>query len=282
MLSIIICSRNKDISKELKENIQATIGVDYELIVIDNSKNKYSIFSAYNEGERRAKYSYLCFMHEDILYHTIDWGKKVLEHFKNPKIGIIGIAGGHYLPHTPASWLSTSLYSINILQSSSKDGVKTTKHIQCLNYLDGISIEVIAIDGVWFCIPKSLFPTISFDEKNFKGFHFYDVDICLQARQAGYKVLMVSDILLEHFSIGSFTNEWISNATVCYNKWEKYLPQISDIKLKPNNEKTIEYLVNDKFDLLIEINRLVNSKAYRIGKILLKPFSIIKRMLYKH
>ncbi|MDR1610676.1 MAG: hypothetical protein LBS08_04115, partial [Candidatus Symbiothrix sp.] len=42
MISIIICSKNKDISEQLKSNIEATIGVRYELIVIDNSKQDYS------------------------------------------------------------------------------------------------------------------------------------------------------------------------------------------------------------------------------------------------
>jgi hypothetical protein len=50
MISIVICARANDINEALKENIQNTIGVPYELIVIDNGKNEYSIFSAYNKG----------------------------------------------------------------------------------------------------------------------------------------------------------------------------------------------------------------------------------------
>ena len=41
MITLIICSRNSDISNELKRNIAITIGVEYELVVIDNSKNDY-------------------------------------------------------------------------------------------------------------------------------------------------------------------------------------------------------------------------------------------------
>lgn len=52
MLSLIICSRTPRISEELERNIAETIGCEYELVVIDNSKNKYSIFSAYNQGVR--------------------------------------------------------------------------------------------------------------------------------------------------------------------------------------------------------------------------------------
>ena len=62
MISIIICSRKANVPKELKENIASTIGCEYELCVIDNSRNEYNIFSAYNEGIRRAKGDILCFM----------------------------------------------------------------------------------------------------------------------------------------------------------------------------------------------------------------------------
>jgi len=75
MFSLIICSRNNDICDELKKNISLTIGsYKYEIIVVNNSKNEYSIFQAYNVGVRKAKFQYLCFMHEDILYLTNNWG----------------------------------------------------------------------------------------------------------------------------------------------------------------------------------------------------------------
>ena len=48
MISIIICSRFQSISKELKDNIENTVGVVHEIICIDNSKSQYDIFSAYN------------------------------------------------------------------------------------------------------------------------------------------------------------------------------------------------------------------------------------------
>ena len=60
MISIIICSRTPDISRELKQNIATKIGCDYELVVIDNSSNGHSIFSAYNEGVEKAKGELLC------------------------------------------------------------------------------------------------------------------------------------------------------------------------------------------------------------------------------
>ena len=71
MISIIICSMNPDISAELRQNIADTIGCEYELVVIDNSRNQLSIFQAYNRGVQRSKGDILCFMHDDLLMHTI-------------------------------------------------------------------------------------------------------------------------------------------------------------------------------------------------------------------
>ena len=70
MISIIICSRFQSISKELKDNIENTVGVVHEIICIDNSKSQYDIFSAYNEGVKRSQYPLLCFM---LFPHLLAW-----------------------------------------------------------------------------------------------------------------------------------------------------------------------------------------------------------------
>ena len=107
MISIIICSRNAIITPSLTENISETVGVEYELIIIDNSGNRFSIFQAYNEGVKRAKYSYLCFMHDDILFYTNNWGKALIHHFtNNSSIGLIGYIGTHFIPSVPSYWTS--------------------------------------------------------------------------------------------------------------------------------------------------------------------------------
>ena len=48
MISIIVCSKFPTLSKELLDNISQTVGTDYEIVSIDNSQAKYSIFEAYN------------------------------------------------------------------------------------------------------------------------------------------------------------------------------------------------------------------------------------------
>lgn len=74
MISIIICSRFQSISKELKDNIENTVGVVHEIICIDNSKSQYDIFSAYNEGVKRSQYPLLCLCMK-IFYITLMIGE---------------------------------------------------------------------------------------------------------------------------------------------------------------------------------------------------------------
>ena len=93
VFSIIVCSRKNDIPEPLKISIAETIGVEYEVVVIDNSHNDYSLFSAYNEGVRHAKGEILCFCHEDILFHTPSWGGSVQDLFYDASIGVVGVIG---------------------------------------------------------------------------------------------------------------------------------------------------------------------------------------------
>ncbi len=294
MLSLIICSRHFDISIALKKNIQSTIGVEYELIVIDNSHNEYSIFSAYNEGVRRAKYPYLCFMHEDILYHTSDWGKKVIEYLTNESVGIIGIGGAHYLSKIPfiSCWdlpNKDQFYSLHLLQGYTENkGYKTRLYN---NVGNEIPVYGVTLDGVWFCIRKSLFEApehrINFDDMTYHGFHLYDFDICMQIHELNLQVQIVPDILIEHKSEGSFNQEWTKATLVFYEKWRDKLPLFRGIQLSPQEIENIESILMDLYirrshetqdQLHKELQSIRKSKNYRLGKLLLKPLRWIKSL----
>lgn len=288
MISLIICSRRPDIPQLLKDNISETIGVEYELVVIDNSKNQYSIFQAYNEGVRRSQYPYLCFMHDDVLYHTQDWGKNVVEHFQDEKVGLIGTFGTHFLPKTPSGWYQSKVVSGGGLISISKNGVI---ELECVgdytHFNDQLSIEAVAVDGLWFCAPKSIFSEVSFDEINFKGFHCYDLDICLQIRKAGFQVRIISDILLDHTtSTGKFPVEWVKNTLLLFNKWKEELPQVVGVDLSTIEMKAREDMVGEVFLWMSayahnsdELENVRNSKAYRLGKFILKPLKYIQSII---
>lgn len=285
MISIIICSRKSDIQDNLNSNIIKTIGVDYELIVIDNSNNNYSIFSAYNEGVRRAKSPLICFMHEDILYHTSDWGRRVIEYFRDERLGLIGVVGTHFLPDTPCGWYHSMIVSGGCIQRENYNDEKSAIEKRNLLMLGKKkSIDAVAVDGMWFCVRKDAFKYIQFDEVNFSGFHCYDLDICMQIRDNNYSIKIVSDVLIEHFSYGSFNSEWVEDIHMFYKKWRNKFPQIagielstSEIEIRTEFVKQVIVWITAYAQSQKELRATRNSKAYRIGKKILKPFSILKK-----
>lgn len=222
MISIIICSRSSDIPSSFRKNIESTVGVDHEIIVIDNSENKYSIFAAYNRGISLSQYPYLCFVHDDVLFKTDSWGKKMIEHLNDPKTGIIGIAGGKIMAKTPAQWSNDSV-CINIVQYK-KDKIYTDKKPVDFS---GNRQQAILLDGVFLCMRRNLSEKIHFDE-TFEGFHGYDYDICVQSATSGFNNYVVYDILLEHLSSGNGNTPFYINLISVHKKWEPKLPLFSD------------------------------------------------------
>lgn len=227
MISIIICSCNQNDLTNVKKCIEQTIGVPYEIIAIDNRDNKYNIFSAYNEGIKNAQGDILCFMHEDLFFHTQDWGKLLECHLKNENVGLVGVFGAHFMPdcYPVTYWCNpcsgrllqgsnnrTDKYSVGVLQKyESPQG-------------DANEVEVVVMDGLWLCGNRSLFDKIKFDAETFNGFHCYDLDICMQSLMIGKKNIVVNDILIEHKSIGQVNDVFFIYLKKWYEKWQEVLP----------------------------------------------------------
>jgi len=249
MLSIIICSRNKVLSKELTENIKVTVGVDYEIIYIDNSENKYSIFAAYNLGITQSKYPYLCFVHEDVFFHTSDWGEKVISHLQDTKTGIIGVAGSDLVTRIPASWANMISQGHNIILTDNARKKPTEIILLPKNYNLSKRSSII-LDGLFMCMRKDLTNKIHFDE-NLKGFHGYDYDISLQSIMAGYTNYVIYDIKLEHFSGGKTSILYFRNLISIFKKWENNLPIIGD---------------NVTLEERLEIPEIERKKLYQLTK----------------
>ena len=291
MISIIICSRKADIPQDLKDNIAATIGCEYELCVIDNSRNEYNIFTAYNEGVRRAKGEVLCFMHEDIVFHSEEWGKMVEEIFsQQEKLGVVGVTGGQFFPKTPTSYWEGGTGVGQIIQGSIVDGkYKTWMNGKAVETGDAkyALVDVVAVDGLWMCAPKLLFEegVIRWDSENFDSFHCYDMDICLQTIQAGYRVAVIGGIMIEHQSFGNTDMNYCIQSQKLFDKWKDVLPLVRGREMSEQEIEERTRMVTQMRNYLVQLNtvqqrydNVLKSKAYRLGKALLKPFKRLKRL----
>lgn len=224
MISIITCNRNQNSIAKVRTNITDTIGAPFEIISIDNSQNEYSIFSAYNEGIKRAKGDILCFMHDDIVIHTQNWGKLVEKHLLDENVGLIGTYGGHMMSKYPLGYWDHPCSGILIQGKTISGNYYTEEWNRCPIEYNLDSIEAVTLDGFWICGKRSLFNTITYDEDTFKGFHCYDLDICFQAIKAGKTIKVVFDILIEHKSFGTVTEVFYDQLKLWYKKWESFLP----------------------------------------------------------
>ena len=233
VLSLIICSRTPDLNEDLIQNIRQTIGVPYELVIIDNSRNEHTMFSAYNEGVKRARGQLLCFMHEDICFHSKDWGCRCEEHFKrHPDLGLIGLAGNQVMlkgrdwrisPFNTDNYIQRFETLEKVPRAVSLRFNRNRPHCRKLQ-------EVVAVDGMWMVIRSDLFPPLRFDEERFHHFHLYDTDISLQVIRLGYKVCVCQDVLLEHFSIGSFSHTYYNDLAIALEKWDEMLPLFRGVR----------------------------------------------------
>lgn len=248
MISIIISSANSDQLEQVTANIRATVGIPFEIIAIDNSNGSKGICEIYNKGIKRANYDILCFMHEDILIKTNNWGTLVLNFFKcHTNYGLLGVAGSKYKSLAPSGWNPSAhdATCVNLIQHFKY------KQQQPFHYYQNAGGEKIAevacIDGVWFCTTKTITAKIMFDEITFKGFHAYDLDFSLSVGQI-HKVGVTFDVLIEHFSEGKYDAEWITATLDLHKKWNRYLP----VNFKPVSKQQMLYAEKATFRFFID------------------------------
>ncbi len=298
MLSIIISSADSTMLENISNNIEATIGVPYEILVFPNSgANVEGICAVYNKGIKKAKYDLLCFCHEDLIFRTRNWGAIVADIFEweERNIGLLGVVGSTYKALTPSGWdaNSASAYGIsfdyaNIIQSYKYKESASMQHYR--NPRNEALSEVSVVDGMWFCVKREIAAKYKFDAETFTGFHCYDMDFSLAVGQS-YVNMVTYDILIEHLSEGKHSKDWASDVLKLNKKWIDILP----VNKENFNRKTmafiekrafrylIAYLTKYEFSRKIIIETLWKTKMYKINRFLfLKLYLNIYTNPYKN
>lgn len=226
-LAIIICSIKPERCEETLKNIAETIGIGYQTIVFDNREHQWGICKVYNHCAKNTTLPYLCFMHEDVLFGTNNWGKLMVDFMKiTSKCGVIGFAGGLQAQRNLSGWWSGEK-RINVVEG------RTEKNTDCrkLDYKNHLYFnpdnekisEVVCIDGLFHLVKRSIWEEKRFDDINFTGFHFYDVDFSLSVAQK-YKNYVFLNIDVFHDSQGDINTEYVKNMWIFQHKWNGILP----------------------------------------------------------
>lgn len=254
MISIIICSKTKQLSRLFLDNIKNTIGTSYELIMVDNSNGTYSICEAYQIGIEKSTGQFWCFMHDDIIFYSNNWGLQVLDIFKNnPKIGLVGIAGAEIKTKMASAWWDCdSIFKhIHIIQHFPDK----KKELISLGWQYENQIkDVVVIDGVFMVAIKD--QRFSFKNVNL-GFHNYDLFISAYYHNLNYKIVVTNSVLLEHLSFGNVNKKWAESACTFYKSYNFLLP-LKTAKIDDNLLTKLELRNGYNF-----MQKLVDNKLYK-------------------
>jgi hypothetical protein len=282
MISVLICSADNFLLEQIKSNIQRTIGIEHEILYIDNSIERKGICAVYNSLASRAKFPYLCFVHEDILFETNDWGAIIKDIFaKQDSVGVIGVAGSKYKSKALSGWFTgvKEFDCANIIHKYSYGD-----ELICLKpHEDSLIEEAVCIDGVFICCKRSVWAQLKFDEQQLPGFHFYDVDFSMRASRHS-TVIVTYQIQIVHITKGGdFGDRWVETAIRYHFNCAGKLPATKLFNYSAKAEMKISKTWLDilKNHSLSWTNRL---RWIRIQKMQFEPalyYSVAKFLFYK-
>ncbi len=243
-ISIIVCSVKPEECRKMLESVRSTIGTDFETLVFDNRTHNYGICQVYNQSAEKAKFPYLCFVHEDVIMATENWGKVLIDFAEaTPDCGAIGFAGGTIVHKNFLGWVwgPSGRY-----RYYDRIGGGKALSIDELSYSynnpnNESFAKVITLDGLFLFISKDAWKEYPFDEDKIKGFHFYDADFSLGISQHRQNYACLScDIY--HLSGGNANITYYENMLGFQQKWKCRLPcTIDGAKIRMREELANAY-----------------------------------------
>lgn len=200
---------------------------DIEIIPILNKENRYSASLALNIGIDAAKSDRMIFVHQDVklLGDWFDDLDEVID-ILDDNWGIIGSAGiaSKYRREDIGLWGG----SVNVATVAVGSVWDSDKALAFPPYWDGTkdTVPIHCVDECLFVQNKKC--GLRFDTA-FNGFHFYGVDICLQARAAGYGVFG-SHLPIIHYGqySASFSGDrkYWNFLRYLHHKWHRRFPEL--------------------------------------------------------
>ncbi len=130
-------------------------------------------------------------LHDDVEIIDPDFRAKTLAALREPEVGVVGVVGGRGL--VDAQWWTARVTAGRVFES---------RHLQDLGVPHA---DVDVVDGLFLALAPPAFERLSVDE-GLAFFHGYDIDLCLQARESGLRVV-VRQIDLLHRTKGGFGDE---------------------------------------------------------------------------
>ncbi len=249
-VSAIICSNRPEylvaISGQLAEQFEAH---EFEVIAITDA---LSLCEGYNRGAACAKGEVLIFCHDDIDIVHADFGSRVLAHLE--EFDIVGVIGSDELVN--GNWSHAGpphLYGQILHRPPDGQG-----HLYfAAGFHANPAHNIKALDGVFIAMQRHVWEKLRFDEETFDGFHLYDADFSYRASKAGYRIGVAMDLLLIHFSLGTYDARWQK-----YNR--RFLAKYPELSNRVSSQRNA--WLHIKLQTLEQVERMhIGLLHYRFG-----------------
>jgi GT2 family glycosyltransferase len=221
--------------KKCVKSLYENSGSAFELIFVDNGsdtktvnyikrqKDAIKVFNkknqgfakAVNQGLRLASCDNIAVVNSDVIFYS-DWLKNILKILAKPKIGMVG----------PMTNRTVGLQRIKLakkIENNSK-ALEIFSNAMRMKFKNEYFL-IHRLIGFCFVFKRELMDKIGLLDERFGIGCFEDIDYCLRARQAGYKLAAVKNVFVHHHHHASFGGHdnflrfAIKNREVFIDKW---------------------------------------------------------------
>lgn len=218
--TVICCSVDPNAAEALRGNIAATIGEPFEFIAWDNRTMGTGLCEVYNDCAMRAQGDYLCFVHEDVRFLTADWGERLARKLSESDCGVIGFAGSVLKLNLLTTWLQ----GVGDMRANYVQHMGARRHLHAKNPDGEAFSAVVTLDGMCLTVCRDVWSAVRFDAQTFPRFHCYDLDFTTAVTVSGFRNYLCNTVLIEHFSTGAYSYEWLETLKAYHDKWSGRLP----------------------------------------------------------
>jgi GT2 family glycosyltransferase len=194
------------------------LGTDRFLFIENNQEG---LSTCYNRilDERAGRDEILIFAHDDITISDLFFQEKIIKAFDQQQYAIAGLAGTSDFGIPPdlivTSWLQPPREACS---GRVEHHVPGSSSMTLMMVYGPTPRRCVVLDGLFLAIDLKKIGHIRFEEQ--LAFHFYDLDFCLTAHQAGL-ILGTVNVYVTHKSGGNYTSQAFREAQAKFGaKWK--------------------------------------------------------------
>ncbi len=158
------------------ERLKLPLGFTREILTI---RGAASMTVGYNQAMKESQAKYKVYLHQDVFIVHLDFVEKILELFREPEIGMVGMVGNLEIDKRAALWQGNR---VGMLHSNSVYFADS----YLFGKIEGRYQEVQAVDGLLMATQYD----VPWREDIFKKWDFYDVSQCMEFRRRGYRIVV--------------------------------------------------------------------------------------------